>query len=128
LLTKIPFNNETTASIGSLALTAILATVIALATLTPLAELAPKPPGGDKFHHFVAFAALTLPTALLYPRALIWLLPTAIAYGGCLELIQPYVNRWGEWGDFVADSLGAILGVVLGLSLRFAYSLMATRK
>ena len=99
-----------------------------MATLTPLAELSPKPPGGDKLHHFIAFAALTLPTALLYARALTWLLPAAIAYGGCIEIIQPYVNRLGELGDFVADSLGAIFGAVLGLSLQFAFKLLNARR
>ena len=39
------------------------------------------------------------------------------AMGGLLELIQAYctTTRSGEWLDFLADSLGALLGTVAGL-------------
>ncbi len=51
------------------------------------------------------------------PRDAFWLLPLAVLYGGLIELIQPYVNRWAEWEDFLADSIGAITGTTIGLAI-----------
>ena len=39
------------------------------------------------------------------------------AYGGLIELIQPYVNRYGEFSDFLADAAGAALGGLLALGV-----------
>jgi len=40
-----------------------------------------------------------------------------IAYGGLIEMIQPYVNRYGEFNDFLANGAGAVLGVLLALGV-----------
>lgn len=38
-----------------------------------------------------------------------------IAYGGCIELIQPFFPpRTAEWLDFVSDAAGAVFGFVAG--------------
>jgi len=62
-----------------------------------------------------------VPAASLYRRALIWLLPLIIVFGGAIELIQPYVNRQGEWQDFLADAIGALIGVAIGLVAQSVY-------
>jgi hypothetical protein len=56
--------------------------------------LTPKPPApmldnplSDKFYHLVAFAALIFPTAVLYARSLVWILPLAALFGVAIELI-----------------------------------------
>lgn len=38
----------------------------------------------------------------------------SIVMGGLIEVLQEYVfiNRFGDWFDFTANSLGAVLGVV----------------
>ena len=98
-------------------LTCFIALLIGALTLIPL----PVPqgvPGNDKTHHVIAFAVLMLPLAILSPRALIWLLPAAIAYGGLIEIIQPYAGRFREWQDFQADVVGVLIGVALGLAIR----------
>ncbi len=97
--------------------TAALATAIAYLTLSPPNE---DPVGllSDKVYHVLAFAALAFPTALLYARSLIWTLPAAMTFGGAIELIQPFVGRQNELGDFVADIVGLGIGTVLGLVLR----------
>jgi len=100
----------------ALGATACLALVIAYFTLTPLPKFSFS--GGDKLYHLIGFAALMIPAAVLYRRALRWLLPSAIAFGGLIEILQPYVNRQAEWADFFADGFGAILGVIIGLILR----------
>ena len=96
--------------------TGALAVVIAYLTLTPLQVDLDL--GSDKLYHFIAFAMLVLPCALLYARTLIWVLPAAILFGGAIELIQPYVGRGGELADFGADALGVVIGAALGLTLR----------
>lgn len=84
----------------------------ALAPLPPL----PGPAGGDKLAHLVAFAAIAFPTAALAPRHLLWLLPAGFAYGGAIELIQPYFGRGREFLDLVFDGLGLIVGAAAGLA------------
>ena len=48
-------------------------------------------------------------------RALLLTLVISIAYGGLTELMQEFIvpNRTGDWKDFLADSLGTLLGVAI---------------
>jgi len=39
-----------------------------------------------------------------------------------IELIQPFVNRYGEWLDLLANIAGLILGMSVGLLLRYGIS------
>ena len=110
----------------ALSLTAALSVAIFVLALIPL-ELPPAMPGTDKLHHLVAFAALTLPCAALYPRALFWVLPAIVLQAGLIEIVQPYVNRMREWADFVADMKGMALGLCFGLALRSVGAMMALR-
>ena len=68
---------------------------IAALTLIPLSVPAGAL-GSDKAHHLLAFAALTLPCAVLYPKALLRVALAAAIFGGAIEVIQPYVGRQGE--------------------------------
>ena len=72
--------------------------VITILSLWPLDEL-PSVPGTDKAHHLIAYAILMLPTALRKPNRWILFGLFFIAYSGAIELLQPYVNRYGEWND-----------------------------
>ena len=98
--------------------TAILAALIAYLTLTP-----PRPETSDgllsdKAYHVIAFAALVFPSALLYRRSLVWLIPAALVLGAAIELVQPFVGRSAELADFVADSVGVACGLAAGYALR----------
>lgn len=99
--------------------TLTLAVVILYLTLTPQ-PMEARVPGTDKLHHFLAFAALVMPSALLHRRALFWTVPLAVVIGGAIEIIQPYVGRDRDIHDFMADCIGVALGCGLGLVLRFA--------
>lgn len=48
-------------------------------------------------------------------RALIITLAISIAYGGLTELMQEYFvpMRTGDWIDFLADSIGTLLGLLV---------------
>ena len=68
--------------------------LIAILTLSlwPVAQL-PKVPGTDKSHHFIA--------------------SSFIVFSGLIELIQPYVNRYGEWLDMAANVAGLGFGIII---------------
>jgi VanZ family protein len=47
----------------------------------------------------------------------LWAVGAPIAMSGLIELLQAYAttNRSGDWLDFAANSLGALLAIPLGL-------------
>ena len=81
-------------------------------SLAPLDNL-PEAPGSDKTHHFIAYAALAFPTALRKPRQWPIIILGFALYSVLIELIQPLVNRYGEWMDFLANACGLFIGVAL---------------
>ena len=94
------------------ALTLLILTVITILSLLPVPVLPPAP-GTDKTHHLIAYAVLMLPAALRKPANWILLGAFFILYSGAIELIQPFVNRYGEWLDLLANSTGVICGVII---------------
>ena len=51
----------------------------------------------------------------------VWLIPILIRaspFGNIIELIQPTFNRSAELNDWVADTLGVLIGIGLGLAYR----------
>jgi len=40
----------------------------------------------------------------------------AVAYGALIEGWQPLIGRTAEWGDLVADAVGAVLGGLVGVA------------
>lgn len=93
-------------------ITLILLASIATLSLWPAAYL-PDVPGTDKTHHFIAYAALIFPTALKQPKYYLTIAVGFIVFSGAIELIQPYVNRYGEWLDMMANTLGLFCGWLL---------------
>ncbi|MBT8151712.1 MAG: VanZ family protein [Pseudomonadales bacterium] len=95
-----------------IAITLFTLTVITLLSLYPLESL-PAVPGSDKTHHFIAYGALMFPTALRKPKYWPLIGLFFICWSGLLELLQPYVNRYGEWLDLAANTAGLICGLLL---------------
>lgn len=93
-------------------ITLMLLVSITTLSLWPVAHL-PDVPGTDKTHHLIAYAALMFPTALARPRYILAITVGFIVFSGLIELIQPYVNRYGEWLDMAANILGLFLGWLL---------------
>ena len=85
---------------------------ITVLSLIPLNEL-PDMPGSDKTHHLVAYAILAYPTSLKRPKGWQNILIFFAIYGGVIELIQPLVNRHGEWVDLIANTTGLMVGCLI---------------
>ena len=92
--------------------TVVIAVLIGLATLTPVEEL-PAVSGSDKLYHLISFAILTLPIAVIRPKAVWVIFILSVGYGGAIEVLQPLVDRNCELADFLADASGAMLGMAL---------------
>ncbi len=95
-----------------LIITLLLLTTITTLSLWPLATL-PDMPGSDKTHHFIAYAALMFPAALRKPRYWLLIGLSFVGWSGAIELVQPYVNRYGEWWDMAANTIGVLCGLLL---------------
>jgi VanZ family protein len=86
-------------------------------------ELTPKPPqfGGvfswDKLEHFTAYFGLaSMATMALGIRPkLAWAILGVIMFGGALEIVQGLTGRDAELNDFIANSIGAISGLVVAV-------------
>lgn len=88
--------------------------------------------GADKLIHFIMYIALTGTFCFDYYRrdshrhalpTLIWALLAAILIGGILEIMQwqMALGREGDYIDFIANTLGAITGIIAGHRI-FAHS------
>lgn len=99
-----------------LLLSTIMLAMVTLASLYPADQL-PKVPGSDKTHHLISYALVIFPAALARPRHLLMIALTVIGWSGAIELIQPYVNRYGEWLDLVANGAGVTIGLAAGWCL-----------
>lgn len=107
-----------------LSVTLFILTVITISSLSPLQELPPLP-GSDKTHHLIAYGGLMFPIALRKPKYW-WLISLFLtAWSGVIELIQPYVNRYGEWQDILANITGLFCGwsIVQIIKWRFPLNL-----
>ena len=99
-------------------LTVVVTAVLTIAMLWPLEAPPPAPEGSDKLVHFIAFAALAFPLAHTGRFGIIPVLIGASAFGAIIELIQPTFNRSADVNDWMADTLGALIGIGLGLTYR----------
>ena len=97
-----------------LSVTLFILTAITILSLSPLKELPPVP-GSDKTHHLIAYAALMFPTAIKKPKYWWAIALGFIAWSGAIELLQPYINRYGEWQDLLANITGLILGYLIAM-------------
>ena len=56
---------------------------------------------------------LVVPLLAVHLKTGLVIAPLALVFGGAVERIQPYENRFGDFSDFWADFLGILIGVTL---------------
>ena len=91
-------------------LSLVMLLAITALSLHPLDNL-PEAPGSDKTHHLIAYAALSYPASLRKPKQWQAIITIFALYSGLIELIQPHLNRYGEWMDFLANISGLLIGI-----------------
>ena len=101
-------------------ITLFLLAVITLLSLTPLPNL-PAMPGNDKTHHLIAYGILTFPVVLKHPKYWLWIGLFFICWGAGVELLQPYINRYGDWLDMAANGIGVLCGMLLALFINWIF-------
>lgn len=106
-------------------------TVVLFLSLFPFGpmKIAGDVPLADKWTHMVMYAGLAgviwwekgrhcplTQSGGLTKDLLFWGLLVPVLLGGALELVQKYCTtyRSGEWLDFLADAIGAVLGSAAG--------------
>lgn len=91
--------------------------VVAWGELTPHPPSLEGPWAWDKADHFTAYFGLALLACLGWGlrRSLFWVVLGVIALGGGLEGLQALVGRDAEWGDMLANTLGALCGAALAI-------------
>ncbi len=97
--------------------TIVIALIITGLSLYPVESLPPVP-GTDKTHHFIAYGALAFPIALARPKKWLFVIAGLLVCSGVIELVQPYVNRYGEWLDLGANALGLVVGTLIATVVR----------
>jgi len=114
--------------------TPILLVFVVILSLTPPSEIVgvvSKVPFGDKGAHAIAYAAIAFcmlcgvgvnskentikSTIRRNRRQLISIMVLIFIIGGIIELVQPLFLRGAEWADLIADCIGGILGISLGV-------------
>lgn len=103
-----------------LAITLLVLAVITTLSLLPVPSLPPVP-GTDKTHHFIAYAALTFSVALARPKNWLLIAFFFVVWSGAIEILQPYVNRYGEWLDLAANAGGVVCGILLAKVVNLAF-------
>jgi len=92
--------------------------VVNYSTLMPPPEL-PTENVSDKLLHFVGYAVLAFFAVIRRKsvKSVALFIIAIVLYGGFIEIVQPHVNRYGEFGDFVANSVGAVSGALIVIGL-----------
>ncbi len=94
----------------------IAVAIVLFMTLRPITVMVP---GSDKTQHAVTFAMLTALAILAYPRARLAALAVSLSgLGAAIELIQPYFGRSDDILDWVADTVGIAIVLVIAALIR----------
>ena len=95
-------------------MTIFLFSTILFLSLYPSPRLPMMNEGVDKLYHFIAYLSLVLPLGYVQPKYTLLYLFILILISGTIEVIQPFINRYGEWLDFLANTLGIFAGFLVG--------------
>jgi len=91
--------------------------------LFPLPKKVPGPfERSDLLYHAISYLIVFLCFAMkpekMDSKKLVKIAFLLILQGVLIEIIQPYVNRFFEWYDILANSFGVVLGYLIFLLLK----------
>jgi VanZ family protein len=79
-----------------------------------LREVTVPVPGSDKTHHAITFGVLMLLAAPAYPAVGLGSMAVSLStLGAGIELIQPFFGRSDDIRDWVADTIGIVIAMLL---------------
>lgn len=85
-------------------------------TLRPVTVIVP---GSDKTQHAINFGTLMLLAAFAFPAVRLGSLVVGLsALGAAIELIQPYFGRTDDIRDWVADTVGIVIALLVVMAVR----------
>jgi VanZ family protein len=79
----------------------------------------------DKFGHSIIYAILSVCLLIVFSKQYnqtnkrfqisVLIIFIGVFYGGIMEILQNniFINRSGNWYDFIANTIGAVLGVFI---------------
>jgi hypothetical protein len=89
-----------------------LVVLVSLAVLfAPSSDVPYSPPGADKIVHASLFAALAV-TGRWAGGSRVVLGPALVLYGAASEVVQGWIGRDAAVGDWLADVVGVLLGLL----------------
>jgi VanZ family protein len=103
-----------------------LSALIVFVAITALSLMPPRTnltiPTNDKVGHFIAYAVFSLNILLLGKNIMQYTVSTLliVTYGILIEFLQSFVGRETSFYDFLANSAGVSIGIVLFLLFRKA--------
>lgn len=103
-----------------------LSALVVFVAITVLSLMPPRTNlsihANDKVGHFIAYAVFSLNILLLGKNIMQYTLSTLliVAYGILIEFLQSFVGRETSFYDFLANSAGVSIGIVLFLLFRKA--------
>ena len=103
-----------------------LSALVVFVAITVLSLMPPRNnltiPTNDKVGHFIAYAVFSLNILLLGKNIMQYTVSTLliVAYGILIEFLQSFVGRETSFYDFLANSAGVSIGIVLFLFFRKA--------
>ena len=77
--------------------------------------------GSDKTHHIIAYAILMFPVAIRKLDCLPAIFLFFIGWSGAIELLQPFVNRYGEFQDLAANITGLVCGLLAAKLIQWLF-------
>ena len=103
-----------------------LSALVVFVAITVLSLMPPRTnltiPTNDKVGHFIAYAVFSLNILLLGKNIMQYTVSTLliVTYGILFEFLQSFVGRETSFYDFLANSAGVSIGIVLFLLFRKA--------
>jgi len=97
-----------------LGLTIILLSTILVLSLYPINNLITSTAGNDKIFHLLSYLILSFPMSYKKPTSYRLIFIFFVCFGGLIEIVQPIFSRSRELLDFISNTIGIILGMIMG--------------